>query len=53
MHHGSINHSNRKFERFKEPRKGWSEAFAEMHAAGDDQLYIDDVFEDENFDEWN
>ncbi len=38
---------------FKEPRKGWSEAFQEMHVAGDDQLLIDDVFDDENFDEWN
>lgn len=38
---------------FDEVRKGWSEAFAEMHDAGDDQLYIDDVFDDENFDEWN
>ncbi len=37
----------------KEPRKGWSEAFQEMHASGDDQLMIDDVFDDENFDEWN
>jgi antitoxin MazE len=38
---------------FKEPRKGWSEAFQEMHASSDDQLLIDDVFDDENFDEWN
>jgi antitoxin MazE len=38
---------------FKEPRQGWSEAFIEMHVAGDDQLLIDDVFDDENFDEWN
>jgi antitoxin MazE len=38
---------------FKEPRKGWNEAFAEMHVAGDDYLLIDDVFDDENFDEWN
>lgn len=38
---------------FKEPRKGWNKAFAEMHVAGDDQLLIDDVFDDENFDEWN
>jgi antitoxin MazE len=36
-----------------EPRKGWSEAFKEMHIAGDDQLLLDDVFDDENFDEWN
>jgi len=35
----------------KEPRKGWSEAFKEMHTAGDDQLLIDDVFDDENFEE--
>lgn len=36
-----------------EPRKNWEEAFKEMHENGDDQLLIDDVFEDENFDEWN
>jgi antitoxin MazE len=36
-----------------EPRKGWDQAFKKMHANGDDQLLIDDVFEDENFDEWN
>ncbi len=35
------------------PRKGWDEAFKEMHANQDDQLLMDDVFEDENFDEWN
>jgi antitoxin MazE len=34
------------------PREGWDEAFRQMHAAGDDQLILDDVFEDENFDEW-
>ena len=36
-----------------EPRKDWEEAFKEMHENGDDQLLIDDVFEDENLDEWN
>ena len=35
------------------PRKGWDEAFKEMHENQDDQLFMDDVFEDENFDEWN
>ena len=35
------------------PRKGWDEAFKEMHENQDDQLLMDDVFEDENFDEWN
>jgi antitoxin MazE len=36
-----------------EPRKGWEKAFKKMHENGDDQLLIDDVFEDENFEEWN
>jgi antitoxin MazE len=35
-----------------EPRKGWDKAFQKMHEKGDDQLLLDDVFEDENFDEW-
>ncbi len=34
------------------PRKGWEEAFKKMHENGHDQLLIDDVFEDENIDEW-
>ena len=36
-----------------DPRKGWDKAFKEMHENQDDQLLMDDVFEDENFDEWN
>ena len=36
----------------EEPRKGWRTAFKKMHERGDDQPFIDDVFEDENFDEW-
>lgn len=36
----------------EQPRQGWDEAFRKMHANGDDQLLLDDVFEDENFDEW-
>lgn len=35
-----------------EPRKGWDIAFQEMHKNGDDQLMIDDVFEDDQFEEW-
>ncbi|MPR34585.1 AbrB/MazE/SpoVT family DNA-binding domain-containing protein [Salmonirosea aquatica] len=35
------------------PREGWEAAFKEMHAAGDDSLLIDEVFEDESFEEWN
>jgi antitoxin MazE len=35
-----------------EPRKGWDNAFQKMHENNDDQLLLDDVFEDENFDEW-
>ena len=35
-----------------QPRKGWEEAFKKMHEEGDDQLLIDDVFEDETLNEW-
>jgi len=35
-----------------EPRKGWDKAFQKMNENGDDQLLMNDVFEDENFDEW-
>ena len=35
-----------------EPRKGWDKAFQVMHHHGDDQLLMNDVFEDEHFDEW-
>ena len=35
------------------PRKGWEEEFKEAAENGDDQLMIDDVFEDESFEEWN
>lgn len=33
------------------PRQGWENAFIDMHKSGDDQLLIDDVFEDENLDQ--
>ena len=36
-----------------EPRKNWEKAFKKMRENNDDQLQIDDVFEDENFEEWN
>lgn len=35
-----------------EPRKGWDEAFKKMRDSEDDKLMMNDVFEDENFDEW-
>lgn len=31
------------------PRKGWAAEFQKMHASGDDNLLIDDVFDDEVF----
>jgi len=34
------------------PRKGWDSAFQAMHENGDVNLLIDDVFEEENFEEW-
>jgi len=33
-------------------RKDWDKAFKELHDNADDQLLMDDVFEDENFEEW-
>ena len=35
------------------PRKGWDEQFKEMTGNGDDILLMDDVFEDEEFEEWS
>lgn len=34
------------------PRKGWDKAFKEMNNNEDDQLLIDDIFENENLEEW-
>jgi antitoxin MazE len=34
------------------PRQGWAEAAARMHEAGDDELLIPDVFEDDIEVEW-
>ena len=36
-----------------DPRKGWDKAFKKMHENGDDRLLMDDVFEDEKFEEWS
>ena len=34
------------------PRKGWETASKEMNESGDDQLLFNDVFENENLEEW-
>jgi len=34
------------------PRKGWGDRFKKMNERGEDKLLIDDVYEDEDFDEW-
>ena len=34
------------------PRKGWEDAFKEMHLKNDDKLLMNDVFEDENLEQW-
>lgn len=34
------------------PRKGWEKAFKEMSENGDDRLLFNDVFDDENLEEW-
>lgn len=35
------------------PRKDWEVAFEKMHQDGEDQLLLNDVFNDESFEEWN
>lgn len=37
----------------EEPRKDWENAFKNMRRNNDDKLLMNDVFDDENFDEWN
>jgi len=34
------------------PRKGWDKAFKQMNENGDDRLLFNDVFKDENIEEW-
>ena len=34
------------------PRKGWEKAFKKMAEKDDDRLLINDVFDDENLEEW-
>ncbi|MBI9061935.1 MAG: AbrB/MazE/SpoVT family DNA-binding domain-containing protein [Marinilabiliaceae bacterium] len=34
------------------PRNGWEQAFKEMSDNGDDRLLFNDVFEDEQLEEW-
>lgn len=34
------------------PRKGWEDAFKHMAENGDDRLLFNDVFDDENLEEW-
>jgi antitoxin MazE len=36
-----------------DPRNDWEKAFKKMHKNGDDQPLIDDIFDDEDFEEWN
>ena len=35
------------------PRKDWEDQFREMAENNDDELLMDDVFEDENLEEWS
>lgn len=37
----------------KKVREGWEASFKKMADRGDDELLIDDVFEDENLEEWD
>ena len=35
------------------PRKDWEKSFEKMRQNNDDKLLMNDVFDDENLDEWN
>ena len=35
------------------PRKNWEKEFKKMSENGDDKFLLNDVFEDENLEEWN
>ena len=37
----------------EEPRQNWEMAFEKMSKEGDDKMLMNDVFIDENFEEWN
>jgi len=37
----------------KKVREGWDAAFKEMASNKDDELLMDDIFEDENLEEWD
>ena len=34
------------------PRKNWEIAFKKMHSESDDKLLVNDVFDNETFEEW-
>jgi len=36
----------------EKPRKNWETAFKKMRLENDDQLLVNDVFENETFEEW-
>lgn len=37
----------------EKPRQNWEKKFEQMHLNEDDNLLINDIFEDENLEEWN
>ena len=36
----------------EKPRKDWEKAFQNMHRENDDQLLVNDVFDNESLEEW-
>lgn len=36
----------------EKPRKDWEAEFKKMHAENDDELLVNDVFDNESFEEW-
>jgi antitoxin MazE len=35
------------------PRENWEKAFEKMNSKGDDKMLMNDIFNDENFEEWS
>ncbi|MCK5136280.1 MAG: hypothetical protein KAR19_10880 [Bacteroidales bacterium] len=48
-----MKHNHIELRSIDTPRKGWEDQFKQMHQNGGDRLMIDDVFVDEDLEEWD
>ena len=47
-----MKHNHLELRPIDAPREGWEDKFRQMHEHSDDRLIIDDLFEDEDLEEW-